>query len=108
MTFVGFGKISDGRQTWCRTARRPTGPFRWARWTGILNASSAARRNGPAARRTVQPLVWSRWTWRRTTLSNFLSILHLFLPDFEFLFSMTCIFIWCCFFLLVFFRLFLD
>jgi len=60
-----------------------------------------ARRNGPAARRTVRPTVRSRRTWRRTSLPYYLSIVHLSLPDFEFLF-VTCIFIWCCFALLAF------
>jgi hypothetical protein len=40
-------------------------------------------------------------------LSNHLSILHLFLPTLS-SFSVTCIFIWCCFILLAFFRLVFD
>jgi hypothetical protein len=68
--FQVFRRPVQRNRTWRRTARRPAGPFRRTHRTGILNPSSAARRNGPAARRTVRPPARSRRTYRQTGILN--------------------------------------
>jgi hypothetical protein len=83
------------------------GPFRRTRRIGVLKASSVVSPEwpgGPPDRPAYGPVPPDLAPNHSVKPAFHLALVS---SDFEFLF-VTCIFIWCCFALLAFFRLFLD